>query len=99
MALSFTERAANQVRNYLEERGSGMGIRIIVQSSAFATQKSLASRGPAAAVFAVLAQRGQCSAEASKYEPCLIFFVDSRRSLLAGLTFQIINLLLQAPDG
>ena len=33
MALSFTERAASQVRNYLEERRCGMGIRIIVQSS------------------------------------------------------------------
>ena len=33
MALSFTERAANQVRNYLDERGGGLGIRIIVQSS------------------------------------------------------------------
>ena len=33
MALSFSQRAANQVRNYLEERGGGLGIRIIVQSS------------------------------------------------------------------
>lgn len=33
MALSFTERAANQVRNYLDERGGGLGIRVIVQSS------------------------------------------------------------------
>ena len=33
MALSLTERAAEQVKNYLRERGSGLGIRIIVQSS------------------------------------------------------------------
>lgn len=33
MALSFTDRAAKQVVNYLEERGGGLGIRIIVQSS------------------------------------------------------------------
>ena len=33
MAVSFTERAAEQVRSYLEERGGGLGIRIMVQSS------------------------------------------------------------------
>jgi iron-sulfur cluster assembly protein len=33
MALSFSERAAKQVRNFLEERGCGLGVRIIVQSS------------------------------------------------------------------
>ncbi len=33
MAVSFTEGAAQQVRNYLEERGGGLGIRVIVQSS------------------------------------------------------------------
>ena len=33
MALNFTERAAAQVRNYLEERGGGLGIRLIVQTS------------------------------------------------------------------
>lgn len=33
MALNFTKRAAAQVRNYLEERGGGLGIRLIVQTS------------------------------------------------------------------
>lgn len=33
MALNFTDRAAKQVQNYLMERGGGLGIRIIVQSS------------------------------------------------------------------
>ena len=33
MAVSFTERAAEQVRSYLEERGGGLGIRVMVQSS------------------------------------------------------------------
>ena len=33
MALSFTKRAAEEVGKYLEERGGGLGIRIIVQSS------------------------------------------------------------------
>lgn len=33
MALSFTRRAAEEVSNYLEERGGGLGIRVIVQSS------------------------------------------------------------------
>ena len=30
MAVSFTERAAEQVRSYLEERGGGLGIRVMV---------------------------------------------------------------------
>lgn len=33
MALSFTRRAAEEVCNYLDERGGGLGIRVIVQSS------------------------------------------------------------------
>lgn len=33
MAISFSQRAAEEVRNYLEERGGGLGIRVIVQSS------------------------------------------------------------------
>lgn len=33
MAMSFTNSAAEQVRNYLAERGGGLGIRVIVQSS------------------------------------------------------------------
>lgn len=33
MAVSLTDRAAEQVRNYLDERGGGLGIRVIVQSS------------------------------------------------------------------
>ena len=33
MAVSFTERAAAQVQVYLAERGGGLGIRVIVQSS------------------------------------------------------------------
>ena len=33
MAISFTKPAADEVRHYLLERGAGLGIRIIVQSS------------------------------------------------------------------
>ena len=33
MGISFTDRAAEQIRRYLAERGGGLGIRIIVQSS------------------------------------------------------------------
>ena len=33
MALSFTRRAAEEVRNYLEGRGGGLGIRVMVESS------------------------------------------------------------------
>lgn len=33
MALSLTKRAAEEVCIYLEERGGGLGIRVIVQSS------------------------------------------------------------------
>lgn len=33
MAVSLTDRAAEQIRDYLTERGGGAGIRVIVQSS------------------------------------------------------------------
>ncbi|SDH75205.1 HesB/IscA family protein [Propionivibrio dicarboxylicus] len=33
MAMRLTDRAAEQIRNYLAERGGGVGIRVIVQSS------------------------------------------------------------------
>ena len=33
MALSFTERAAKEVCTYLEARGGGLGIRVMVESS------------------------------------------------------------------
>lgn len=33
MAVSLTERAATQIRSYLEGRGGGLGIRVIVESS------------------------------------------------------------------
>ena len=33
MGISVTDRAAEQIRRYLAERGGGLGIRIIVQSS------------------------------------------------------------------
>ncbi len=33
MAVSLTQRAAEEVIKYLDERGSGLGIRVIVQSS------------------------------------------------------------------
>lgn len=33
MTINFTDRAAEQVKNYLAERGGGLGIRVIVQSS------------------------------------------------------------------
>ena len=33
MAVRLTERAAEEVRNYLEGRGRGLGIRVIVESS------------------------------------------------------------------
>lgn len=33
MAVSLTQRAAEEVIKYLDERGGGLGIRVIVQSS------------------------------------------------------------------
>lgn len=33
MAVSLTQRAAEEVRSYLRERGGGLGIRVIVQPS------------------------------------------------------------------
>ena len=33
MAVSLTDRAAEEIRNYLARRGGGLGIRVIVQSS------------------------------------------------------------------
>lgn len=33
MAVNLTERAAIKVRHYLEERGGGLGIRVVVESS------------------------------------------------------------------
>ena len=33
MALSLTERAAKQVLQYMDERGGGLGIRVIVEPS------------------------------------------------------------------
>ena len=33
MALSLTERAAQQIQSYLTDRGRGLGIRVIVESS------------------------------------------------------------------
>lgn len=33
MAVSLTQRAAEEVIKYLEERGGGLGVRVIVQSS------------------------------------------------------------------
>ncbi len=33
MTMSFTARAATEVRNYLNNRGGGLGIRIVVQPS------------------------------------------------------------------
>ena len=33
MALSLTERAAKQVLQYMDDRGGGLGIRVIVEPS------------------------------------------------------------------
>ena len=33
MALSFSKQAAQEMQNYLEQRGHGVGIRLVVQTS------------------------------------------------------------------